>query len=190
SGISIFKYFLTFNKNRAFEYYENLICISVCDHVSPRFLRQQGKAVKGPIYGKSNRILPCPGSQYEISGTITLREKIDGTTFAEIELTGTSGNLQHPVHLHADDISAENADIIAQLNPVDGKTGKSTTLISMLADESSISYNELKKFAGCIKVHLAAAGPERDIILAAGNIGDLMTANSSGRVAVGTCKSE
>jgi hypothetical protein len=109
---------------------------------------------------------------------------------AEVTLNGTSGNLQHPVHLHAGDISLADADVMALLNPVDGKTGKSTTNISMLADESIITYNELKKFAGCIKIHLAASGPERDIILAAGNIGDLSTGISSGRLSVGTCKSE
>jgi hypothetical protein len=129
-------------------------------------------------------------SQYEISGTLTLREKIDGTALAEIFLTGTSGDLQHPVHLHAGDISLADAEVTAQLNPIDGRTGKSLTHVTMLADESVISYNDLKEFAGCIKIHLGASGPERDIILAAGNIGDLSTGSPGGRLSVGACKSE
>lgn len=151
---------------------------------------EEGKPVDSDLTGNQVVYSLNQGSQYEISGTIILKEKKDGSTLAEIILTGASGNLQHPVHLHAGDISLPDADIIALLNPVDGKTGKSTTNITMLADESLITYNELKKFAGCVKIHLAASGPERDIILAAGNIGDLSTGNSSGRLSVGTCKSE
>ncbi len=130
------------------------------------------------------------GSGYSISGAIIFKEKKDGSTRINIALTGTEGELYHPVHLHIGDISLEDADLAAQLNPVHGKTGKSTTDFKMLADESTITYNDLKNFAGCIKIHLAAAGPERDIILAAGNIGQLSSGSAGGRLSIATCKSE
>lgn len=130
------------------------------------------------------------GSQYQISGNITFKEKKDGSTQVEVSLAGTSGELYHPVHLHVGDISLPDADLAAQLNPVYGKTGTSSTNLKMLADESVITYNELKTFAGSIKIHLAAAGPERDIILAAGNIGTLSSGVPGGRLSIATCKSE
>lgn len=130
------------------------------------------------------------GSAYNISGQIVFKEKKDGSTQVDISLTGTEGELYHPVHLHIGDISLEDADLAAQLNPVYGKTGKSSTDFKSLADESPITYNELKNFDGCIKIHLSASGPERDIILAAGNIGNFSSGSSGGRLSIATCKSE
>ena len=130
------------------------------------------------------------GSEYDISGNITFKEKKDGSTLVDVALSGTEGELYHPVHLHIGDISIEDADLAAQLNPVYGKTGVSSTNLKMLADESIVTYNDLKNFTGCIKIHLSSAGPERDIILAAGNIGKLSTGISGGRLSIATCKSE
>jgi hypothetical protein len=130
------------------------------------------------------------GSQYEISGTVKMREKKDGSAMIEIALSGTAGEQYHPVHLHMGDVTLPDAEIAALLNPIYGKTGISSTNLKMLADESAITYNGLKNLAGSIKIHLAASGAERDIILAAGNIGQLSTGLSSGRLSIGTCKSE
>ncbi|HYG20311.1 MAG TPA: hypothetical protein VD816_15340, partial [Ohtaekwangia sp.] len=57
-----------------------------------------------------------------------------------------------------------------------------------LSDESPVNYAQLLVLDACIKVHLAAAGPEKDIILAGGNIGKDIGA--SGRLKFGVCKSE
>lgn len=133
-----------------------------------------------------------PGSQYAIFGTVVFKERVDGTAQAEISMEGTTGALYHPVHIHFGDISEPDAELVAQLNPVYGKTGKSSSNIIRLADESVLTYADARKLSGCIKVHLSAAGPERDIILAAGNIGQLAPANgiTNGPQSVGICKSE
>ncbi|HYG17923.1 MAG TPA: hypothetical protein VD816_03300, partial [Ohtaekwangia sp.] len=73
-----------------------------------------------------------PGSAYPIDGTVTFREKTDGSTLVVLQLNGTEGNLQHPAHLHAGDISTPDADIAALLNPVTGSTGRSETLLREL----------------------------------------------------------
>lgn len=128
------------------------------------------------------------GSVYPISGTAIFQEKKDGSTLITINLSGTEGDVQHPVHLHLGNIGSPDAAVAALLTSVTGSTGKSETTLTMLADETVVTYSELIALGACIKVHLAESGPERDIILAAGNIGSSVNAKASGEIAV--CKSE
>jgi hypothetical protein len=130
------------------------------------------------------------GSLYAVYGNITIKEKKDGSAVLELSLNGTEGELYHPAHLHLGNIAEDNADLAALLNPVYGKTGKSKTPLSMLADETPITYNDLKDLNGCIKIHLSDSGPERDIILAGGNIGAASNSLSGGRIKIAICKSE
>ncbi|NJM24338.1 MAG: hypothetical protein HC859_01220 [Bacteroidia bacterium] len=132
-----------------------------------------------------------PGSEYNVSGTITFKERIDHTTVALVTVSGTEGALEHPVHLHLGDITAADADVALLLNPVLGSTGRSETTIATLADETPVSYSDLANLNACIKIHLGASGPERDIILAGGNIGTAAANDPSGRLgSFGKCKSE
>jgi len=151
---------------------------------------QENEAVVDDFTGNEVVYPLQSGSVYPISGTVTLKEKKDGFTVAIVELTGTEGNIQHPVHLHLGDISAPGADVAALLNPVMGTTGKSETLINRMADETTITYAQLVALDACIKIHLADSGPDRDIILAGGNIGIASNARLDGRVGFGICKSE
>lgn len=128
------------------------------------------------------------GSVYPISGTAIFKEKKDGSTVVVVNLTGTEGDIQHPVHLHLGNTSSPDAEVAALLTSVTGSTGKSETALTMLADETAITYNQFIALGACIKIHLADSGPERDIILAAGNIGSSVNARTSGEIAV--CKSE
>jgi hypothetical protein len=128
------------------------------------------------------------GSVYPISGTATFKEKKDGSTLVVVNLSGTEGDIQHPVHLHLGNVGSPDAAVAALLTSVTGSTGKSESTLTMLADETVVTYADLISLGACIKVHLAESGPERDIILAAGNIGSSMSAKSSGEIAV--CKSE
>ena len=131
------------------------------------------------------------GSEYDVDGTVTLKEKTDGSTVVIVALSGTEGNAEHPVHIHLGDIAAPGADVYALLNPVVGSVGTSETSLTKVADESTITYKQLVALNACMKVHLAATGESKDIILAGGNIGSAVTkASSSGRVAFGVCKSE
>jgi hypothetical protein len=130
-------------------------------------------------------------SEFNISGTVTLKEKRDGSTQVVLKVTGTSGESKLPVHLHLGDISTPAADVAALLSPVNAKTGTSETILKQLADESEVSYSDLLKLNACIKVHLSDVGPERDIILAGGNIGASMIKSiENGRTGFVPCKSE
>lgn len=130
-------------------------------------------------------------SQYNISGIVTLKEKRDGTTVVVLKLAGTSGESKLPVHLHLGDISTPGADVAALLTPVNAKTGISETVLKQLADETEISYSDLIKLNACVKIHLSDVGPERDIVLAGGNIGASMSKSiENGRTGFVPCKSE
>ncbi len=132
-----------------------------------------------------------PGSDYAVSGTVVIKEKKNGTAEVTINLIGTDGESKLPVHLHLGDIAEADADVAALLSPVDATTGKSITELNQLADETAVTYAELLKLEACLKIHLSETGPGRDVILAAGNIGESFTkANQSGRQSVGLCKSE
>jgi hypothetical protein len=133
-----------------------------------------------------------PASTYQVSGTVTVKEKIDGFSLIKIQLTGTEGNIEHPVHLHVGNIQTQGASILALLNPVIGKTGLSETHLSQLSDETPIVYQELIHLDASIKIHLSASGPDKDIVLAAGNIGSNVGGHEhhGGRVHVAVCKSE
>jgi len=93
--------------------------------------------------------------------------------------------------MHLGAIDAPDADIALLLNPVNAAIGKSETIFSMLADESSISYKQLDCLEASIKIHLGDVGDDRNVILAGGNIGlSFKKANPGGRMGIAVCKSE
>jgi hypothetical protein len=131
------------------------------------------------------------GSVHDVKGIVTFKERVDGFTTVVITLHGTNGSAKHPVHVHLGNISTQGADVAAVLNPVIAATGKSETILTSLADETPISYKDLGKLKACIKVHLSDSGPERDIVLSAGNVGESYLeaiSNGTGKTGVSTCK--
>ena len=99
--------------------------------------------------------------------------------------------MKFPVHLHLGDISTVKADIALLMNPVSGKSGKSETTFNKLSDESPIDYQTLTQMKACVKIHLGDTGPDRDVVLVAGNIGTATTEGpTGGRVGIAECKSE
>jgi hypothetical protein len=151
---------------------------------------EENESTSNDFTGNESVYALNPGSTYQTSGTVTFKEKMDGTALIVVDLEGTEGNVKHPVHLHLGSISTPGADVTALLTPVIGKTGKSETNLTKLADESDVTYNDLLNLSACVKVHLAEAGPDKDIILAGGNIGKAALDPSSGRSAMKVCKSE
>lgn len=151
----------------------------------------ENEAVTTDFTGNETTYPLLAGSTYPVNGTVSFKEKKDGTTLIRIELSGTEGDIKLPVHLHLGTISTPDADIAALLTPVTGKTGISETVFSTLADESPISYQDLLRLNACVKVHLSAVGPDKDIILAGGNIGVAsLDESAGGRTGFKTCKSE
>lgn len=140
--------------------------------------------------GKQTTYALQKASQYDVSGTAVFKEKRDGSLVVVVDLTGLSGSAKYPVHLHLGDLSTQGASVAALLTPIAGQTGKSETTVTKLADDTPVSYADLAKLEACLKVHLSDVGPEKDIVLAAGNIGASATKqNAGGRIGIATCKS-
>lgn len=129
-------------------------------------------------------------SQYDVSGTVAFKEKRDGSLVVVVDLAGVSGDSKYPVHLHLGNLSTPGASVAALLTPLYGQTGKSETTLTRLADETALTYSDLADLEACIKIHLSNVGPEKDIILAAGNIGASATKSiAGGRLGIATCQS-
>lgn len=107
-------------------------------------------------------------SDSSVNGTVTFEKNDDGSTTVEIELNGTSDGDMHPAHIHLNS-AAEGGGIAVTLQPVDGDTGMSTTIVSALDDETAITYEELLEYDGHVNVHLSEA--EMSTIIAQGDIG-------------------
>lgn len=153
---------------------------------------QEPEPARGEFTGNEMTYALLPASTYPVNGTVIIKEKTDGSSLIRIELSGTEGDIEHPVHLHVGNIETPDAAILALLNPVLGRTGISETNFTHLSDETLVLYEELIHLDASIKVHLAASGPDKDIVLAAGNIGSNVGGHGhhGGRVDVAVCKSE
>ena len=151
---------------------------------------QEKEEIKTEYTGNETVYPLLQASDYNVQGTVTFRERLDGTAEIDVALSGTEGSIEHPVHLHMGDISAPSADVAALLTPVLGSTGTSETILTRLADETAITYKQLLALDACVKVHLSATGESRDIILAGGNVGAASSKDvSTGRVGIAVCKS-
>lgn len=130
-------------------------------------------------------------AEYNVSGTVTLKERTDGFTNVHVQLSGTSGDAEHPVHLHLGTIAMADAEVAAMLSPVSASTGLSVTNLRELADNTPVRYEELIRLRACVKVHLSESGPGRNVVLAAGNIGTAYNeAISGGRQSgIAVCRS-
>jgi hypothetical protein len=152
---------------------------------------QENESMRGEYTGSETVYPLLQSSVYNVNGTVTFKEECNGSARIVVALSGTEGDIEHPVHLHLGDITASGVDVAALLNPVPGKSGISETQLLRLADETPITYKQLIALNACIKVHLAASGPDRDIILAAGNIGQAASTDlSTGRSGIGICSSK
>ncbi|MBE7638954.1 hypothetical protein GUB10_01300 [Salegentibacter sp. BLCTC] len=89
-----------------------------------------------------------------VSGTVTFNENEDGSTTVEFDLEGTEEGNLHPAHIHMG-TAVEGGEIAVTFEPIDGATGMSTTEVSSLDDETSITYEELVAYDGYINVHLS-----------------------------------
>jgi len=103
-----------------------------------------------------------------ISGTAEFEETQEGSTVVTLTLNGTPAGGQHPSHIHFNS-AAMGGDIAISLNPVDGATGTSRTVVRNTDAGTSISYAGLLDFDGYINVHLSAE--DLATVVAQGDIG-------------------
>lgn len=105
-----------------------------------------------------------------VSGNILFEKRKNGTTLSTISLTGTISGDSHPANIYVGSVSNVGPDVVAiDLSSVDGTTGKSYTTIRTLIDKTtSISYDQLLKYGGYVKVRKSLLDPT---VVTQGNIG-------------------
>lgn len=103
-----------------------------------------------------------------ISGNVVFEEGEGGFTRVTINLSGTPNGGSHPAHIHFNS-AAEGGDIAISLEPVNGTTGTSVTLVNQFDDGSFIDFERLIAFEGYVNVHLANG--QLQTVVAQGDIG-------------------
>ncbi len=90
------------------------------------------------------------------SGTLVLAEMVGGSTLVTIKLNGTTSGDSHPAHIHSG-TAISGGPIVIDLEPVDGATGESVTVVTENADGTAVNYNQLVNvFDGHVNVHLSS----------------------------------
>lgn len=122
---------------------------------------------------EARQALHAANSMYDYEGEVIFRELLSGEVEVTIAMKGNQGDEAYyfPAHLHFGAYDTPDAPMAAMLDPVDMRTLKSTTLISELSDGKEFRFDDLEQFDGHVKVHLAADGPDYNVILSVGNIG-------------------
>ncbi|MFC5623847.1 hypothetical protein [Algoriphagus winogradskyi] len=120
-------------------------------------------------------------SEFDYSGTFSVREMIDGNLEATIQLVGerSSTSTNFPAHLHYGNYTDPEAPMALMLTPVNGADLESKTVLGTLMDGTKLSFEDMKTFDGHVKVHLASEGPDYKVILVAGNVGSNVDEASS-----------
>lgn len=101
---------------------------------------------------KEYAVQAAPGSTLE--GTILFTENEDGSTTIDLALDGTVEGESYPASLRLNS-AAEAGEVALSLEPVDAPTGASTTTVSQLDDETTVTYEDLANFDGHLSVQVA-----------------------------------
>ena len=128
-----------------------------------------------PLTGQSNTYTLSEVDASGVSGTALFEENENGNAVVTLTLNGTPAGGVHPAHIHFNSV-AMGGDIAISLNPVDGSTGISRTVVTQTDAGSAISYSGLLDFDGYINVHLSPE--DLTTIVAQGDIGsNVLTGN-------------
>jgi hypothetical protein len=87
-----------------------------------------------------------------IDGVVRFAEFMDGSTLVTVLVSGTTNGI-HPAHIHVNSIAHGAQPAAVTLNSVDGLTGVADTVVTALADNTPITYDELIVFNGYVNVH-------------------------------------
>jgi len=107
------------------------------------------------------------------SGFITIKERADQSVEIQLLMEGTLDQAVHPVHLHYGSLQDDGlvAEFLNNLEDIGDNRSQSITHLTQLADGTAVTYDELVKMNGSIKVHFEEEGTLKDVILGATNIG-------------------
>lgn len=106
-------------------------------------------------------------SNSKITGKVTFKKNEDGSTTVLLEINGSSTDV-HPAFIYFNNV-ATGGEIAITLEPIDCDCESSSTIVTTLDDGTPITYEQLLKFDGHLKIHQNEEHLE--IIITQGNIG-------------------
>jgi hypothetical protein len=106
-----------------------------------------------------------------VYGRVTFTELAPGKVRVDIQLQNTDERFDFPAHIHFGSIN-EVGELAFQLNDVDGKTGRSVTVLDQetLSNGDIFNYDHLETLNGSVKIHMSADF-FKHIVLCYGNVG-------------------
>jgi len=99
-----------------------------------------------------------------VSGEITFLKTSDNLTRITISLNGTSAGVMHPARIHSTSPD-QVGPVVVELNPVNGSTGQSETLVSVLDDGTSTVYEDWVSFDGYVLIYESDLNPDTQVAL-------------------------
>lgn len=106
------------------------------------------------ITGETHTYTLVGANDNNITGSATLRERTDGSTIFVIETAGTTAGQSYPVYIRSNS-STETGTVIANLEPVNGTTGRSETILTEREDGNVITYDQLLALNGTLVVSMS-----------------------------------
>ncbi|MCK0189547.1 hypothetical protein [Arenibacter sp. F20364] len=106
-------------------------------------------------------------SNSNISGKVTFKKNEDGSTTVLLEINGSSTDI-HPAFIYFNNAET-GGEVAITLEPIDCDCESSSTIVTTLDDGTPITYEQLLKFDGHIKIHQNE--DHLEIVITEGNIG-------------------
>lgn len=107
----------------------------------------------GPgVTGETQTYTLNPATDDDITGTAVFTERTDGSTKVVLNMEGTSSGQSYPAFIRANTIY-EEGDVLIDLEPVNGATGTSTTILTRRNNGTGITYDQLQELNGALVVH-------------------------------------
>jgi len=103
-----------------------------------------------------------------IDGDVEFVELEDGRVQIEISLSGTQSGETHPTHIHMNS-AALGGDILLSLDPVDGATGSSVTIVERFDNGDAFTFDMIDGLDAYVNVHKSES--DLSTIIAQGDIG-------------------
>jgi len=104
-----------------------------------------------------------------VFGEITFAKADNNNTLITVRLDGTQAGNNHPVRIHSTS-PEQDGPIVRHLNPVNGATGLSETMVSVLADGTATTYEDWVSFDGYVLIHESMENI--DVQIAVGLLGE------------------
>ena len=101
-----------------------------------------------------------------VEGTILFTENEDGSTTVDLSLEGTEEGESYQASINSN-TAAEGGETVVTLEPIDAPTGASTTTVTELDDETTISFEDLSNFEGHLSIYTQGEGDAVEVLAVA-----------------------